>query len=187
MASGSKKTTAKQITSLSTAKATSSTQRPQTCTEAATKYYNYIVNETDEEREHRLPTLPKATRLDQATLKVYSQNYLLRCSDRQQELCTSRISFQRTRDSRSALALFYSEQLRTTIMCDMFREALHLETKSLLNNIFDYIFHYIYFPKTIPSKIYYHCIAALYINTAVSFKSSITKIYYCWPPIFDPI
>ncbi|CAH3033456.1 unnamed protein product [Porites lobata] len=79
----------------STAKATSSTQRPQTCTEAATKYYNYIVNETDEEREHRLPTLPKATRLDQATLKVYRQNYLLRCSDRQQELCTSRISFLR--------------------------------------------------------------------------------------------
>ena len=79
----------------STAKATSSTQRPQTCTEAATKYYNYIVNETDEEREHRLPTLTKATRLDQETLKVYSQNYLLRCSDRQQELCTSRISFQR--------------------------------------------------------------------------------------------
>ena len=79
----------------STAKAKSSTQRPQTSTEAATKYYNYIVIETDEEREHRLPTLPKATRLDQATLKVNSQNYLLRCSDRQQELCTSRISFQR--------------------------------------------------------------------------------------------
>ena len=89
-------------TSLSTAKATSSTKRPQTCTEATTKYYNYTVNETDEEREHRLPTLPKATRLDQATLKVYSQNYLLRCSDRQQELCTSTISFQRSRDSRSA-------------------------------------------------------------------------------------
>ena len=86
----------------STAKATSSTQRPQTCTEAATKYYNYIVNETDEEREHRLPTLPKATRLDQATRKVYSQNYLLRCSDTQQELYRSRISFQWTRDSRSA-------------------------------------------------------------------------------------
>ena len=47
---------------------------------------------SDEERDHRLPTLPKATRLDQATRKVYSQNYLLRCSDRQQELCTSRIS-----------------------------------------------------------------------------------------------
>ena len=29
------------------------------------------------------------------------------------------------------------------------------------------------------------CIAALYINTAVSFKSNITKIYYCWPPIFS--
>ena len=70
-----------RFTGFSTAKATSSTQRPQTCTEAATKYYNYIVNETDEEREHRLPTLPKATRLDQATLK-HSQNYLLRYSDR---------------------------------------------------------------------------------------------------------
>ena len=57
---------------------------------------------SDEKREHRLPTLPKATRLDQATRKVYSQNYLLRCSNRQQELCTSRISFQRTRNSRSA-------------------------------------------------------------------------------------
>ena len=51
-------------TSLSTAKATSSTQGPQTCTEAVTKYCNYTVNETDEEREHRLPRLPKATRLD---------------------------------------------------------------------------------------------------------------------------
>ena len=28
-------------------------------------------------------------------------------------------------------------------------------------------------------------LAALYINTAVSFKSNITKIYYCWPPIFS--
>ena len=55
-------------TSLRTEKATSSTQGPQTCTEAATKYYNYTENETDEEREHRLLTLPKATRLDQAHL-----------------------------------------------------------------------------------------------------------------------
>ena len=31
------------------------------------------------------------------------------------------------------------------------------------------------------------CIAALYINTAVCFKSNITKIYYCWPPIFSII
>ena len=37
-------------------------QRPQICTEAATKYYNYTANETDEERE------------------------LLRRNDRQQEL-----------------------------------------------------------------------------------------------------
>ena len=49
-----------QRASLSTAKATSSTQRPQTCTEAATKYYNYTANGGDEEREHRLPTLQKA-------------------------------------------------------------------------------------------------------------------------------
>ena len=36
------------------------------------------------------------------------------------------------------------------------------------------------------SKIYINmCTADLYINTAVSFKSNITKIYYCWPPIFS--
>ena len=29
------------------------------------------------------------------------------------------------------------------------------------------------------------CIAALYINTAVFLKSNITKMYYCWPPIFS--
>ena len=89
-------------TSLSTAKATLSTWWPQTCTEAGTTYHNYTVNETNEERGHWLPTLQKATRLDQATFKVYGQNYLLlRCSDRQQELCALRISFQRTLDSRS--------------------------------------------------------------------------------------
>ena len=27
------------------------------------------------------------------------------------------------------------------------------------------------------------CIAALHINTAVSVKSNVTKIYYCWHPI----
>ena len=49
-----------QRTSLSTAKATSSTQQPRKCTEAAAKYYNYTANEADEEREHRVPTLQKA-------------------------------------------------------------------------------------------------------------------------------
>ena len=53
--------------------------------------------------------------------------------------------------------------------------------------IFVYNFHYIYFSKTIPSKNIYLWIAALYINTAVSFKSNIAKIYYCWPPIIEPI
>ena len=61
-----------QRTSLSTAKVTSSTQWPQTCTETATKYYNYTANRADEEREHRLPTLQKAMG-DQATLTVYSK------------------------------------------------------------------------------------------------------------------
>ena len=109
----------------STAKATSSTQRPQTCTEAATKYYNYTVNETDEERKHRLPTLPKATRLDQPTLDTAIGRIM-----------HFKNIFPKTRDSRSAftpratmgftVSLFYKEQFRTTIMCDMFWEALHL-------------------------------------------------------------
>ena len=142
---------------------------------------NYIVEETDEGKKRRLPKLPQATRLDQVTIKVYSQNYLLRCSDRQQELCTSRISFQLTRDSRSAFNGFYSKLYFTMNSLE------HRQCVTLLNNIFVYNFHYIYFPKTIPSKIYYHCIAALYINTTVSFKSSITKIYHFWPPIFDPM
>ena len=143
---------------------------------------NYIVDETDEGKKRRLSKLlPQATRLDQETIKVYSQNYLLWGSDRQQELCTSRISFWRTRDGRSALNGFYSKLYFTMNSLE------HRQCVTLLNNIFVYNFHYIYFHKTIPSKIYYHCIAALYINTTVSFKSSITKIYYCWPPIFDPI
>ena len=29
----------------------------------------------------------------------------------------------------------------------------------------------------------YNYVAALYVNTAVSYKSNITKIYYCWPYI----
>ena len=55
-------------TSLSIAKATSSTQRPQTCTEASAKYYiitlqaRLTASETDEETKHRLGTLRKATR-----------------------------------------------------------------------------------------------------------------------------
>ena len=48
-----------QRTSYSTAKATLSTQRPQTCTEAAKKYSNYTANGADEGREHRLLTLQK--------------------------------------------------------------------------------------------------------------------------------
>ena len=47
-------------TSFSTRKVTSSTQWPQTSTEAVTKYYNNTANETNEEREHQLPTLQKA-------------------------------------------------------------------------------------------------------------------------------
>ena len=52
--------------------APTSFRNTQTCTEAATKYYNYTANEADEEQEHRLPTLQKRWG-DQATLAVYSK------------------------------------------------------------------------------------------------------------------
>ena len=51
-----------------------------------------------------------------------------------------------------------------------------------------YVMEHFLFPgniKTIPKKIYYLCIAALYINTAVSSKSSITKIYLIADLIFS--
>ena len=66
-----------QRTSLSTAKATSSTQRPQTCTEAAAKHYNYTANGADEEREHRLPTLQKAMGRSGNAYSL-QQNYLFK-------------------------------------------------------------------------------------------------------------
>ena len=68
-------------TSLSIAKATSSTQRPQTCTEASAKYYiitlqaRLTASETDEERKHRLRTLQKATRRSGNVWSLQS-NYL---------------------------------------------------------------------------------------------------------------
>ena len=73
-----------RMTSLSTAKETSSTQRPQTCTKVATNH-NYTANETGEEREHRLPTLQKPMR---RSVNAWSLQ--------------SKLSFQRTEDSRSA-------------------------------------------------------------------------------------
>ena len=66
-----------QTASLSTAKAMSSTQRPQTCTEATTKYYNYTANGADEEREHRLPTLQKAMGRSGNAYSL-QQNYLFK-------------------------------------------------------------------------------------------------------------
>ena len=56
-----------------------------TCTKAATEYYNYTVNETDEKREHRCRRFKKRWG-DQATLEVYSQNYHLRGNGRHQQL-----------------------------------------------------------------------------------------------------
>ena len=84
-----------QRTSLSIAKAVSSTQRPQTCTEAATKYYNYTANGAHEEREHR-----------PATLTVYSKIVFdATIGSNSYTICTmhvKNISFQRTDDSLSA-------------------------------------------------------------------------------------
>ena len=62
-------------TSLRTAEVMSSTQRPQTCTEAATKYNNYTASETDEEREHRLPTLQKNDKEIRQRLKFVSGRF----------------------------------------------------------------------------------------------------------------
>ena len=58
-------------TSLSTAKATLSTQQPQTCTETATEYYNYTANEAEGEGT---PTAG-ASKSDEeiAMLAVYSK------------------------------------------------------------------------------------------------------------------
>ena len=93
-----------QRTSLSTAKATSSAQRPQTCTEAATKCYNYTANGADEEREHRPSTLQKAMGRSGNAYgysKIASMQRRAATVTRSVQ-CTSRISFQRTEDSLSA-------------------------------------------------------------------------------------
>ena len=63
-------------TSLRTAEVMASTQRPQTCTEAATKYNNYTASETDEEREHRLPTLQKNDKEIRQRLKFVSGRFV---------------------------------------------------------------------------------------------------------------
>ena len=47
-------------------------QRPQICKEAATKYYNYTPIETDEGREHRLPTFQQNAGSENYTIcKMY--------------------------------------------------------------------------------------------------------------------
>ena len=104
--------------------------------------------------------------------------------------CTSRISFQWTEDSLSAftpwatLGFTVSFILQWTVYNT--NNVWHVG-KSLLNKIFVYNFYYTYFSKTNPRKNIYLCLAVLYKNTAVSFKSNITKIYYCWPPVLDAI
>ena len=70
---------------LITAKATSSTRRPQTCTEVATKYYNYTANKPVKRGNTECQRFKKRWG-DQATHEVFNQNYLLQCNDRQQEL-----------------------------------------------------------------------------------------------------
>ena len=58
----------------------------------------------------------------------------------------------------------------------MWRVGKRYICKQSSNKIFVYNFYYIYFSKTIPRKNIYLCLAALYINTAVSFKSNINFI-----------
>ena len=72
-----------QRTSLSTVKATSSTQRPQTCTEGATKYYNYTAKPM--KRGNTDCQSFKKRWGNEATLTLYSK-IIRRCNDRQQKL-----------------------------------------------------------------------------------------------------
>ena len=94
---------------------TETIQRPRICKEAATKYYSYTANEAGEDR---LPMFQQNSvnriRNETEERQVYTQNYLLRCNDRKQELhhlvkSTRGVSFKRTEDSRSAFSPFYSK------------------------------------------------------------------------------
>ena len=79
-------------------------------------------------------------------------------------------------------ALFHNEQFRTPIMCDMWGSVTFCEQNPYWTklSVEAYNFHSI----SVTSKIYV-CIAALYINTAVSFKLNKKKMCYCWPPILS--
>ena len=69
-------------------------------------------------------------------------------------------------------------------MCDM-QGSVTFVNKVLTEQNFRLQFLLHDFSKITPRKNIYLCLAALYINTGVSFKSNITKIYCCWPPILD--
>ena len=115
-------------TSLSTAKATSSTPRPQTCTEVATKYYNYTANKPVKRGNTECQRFKKRWG-DQATLEVYNQRQAARVTRSVQ--CTSRIPFQRTEDSRSVFKPWATMGFTVSFIlehwiCVTCREALHL-------------------------------------------------------------
>ena len=69
-------------------------------------------------------------------------------------------------------------------MCDM-QGSVTFVNKVLTEQNFRLQFLLHDFSKTIPRKSIYPCLAALYINTGVSFKSNITKNYCYWPPNLD--
>ena len=70
-------------------------------------------------------------------------------------------------------------------MCDNCREAFTLVNKDLTEHNFrlQFLLHLLH--QNQPTYKYIS-MYSIYINTAVSFKSNITNIYYCWPPILDP-
>ena len=123
-------------------------------------------------------------------------NYLLRCNDTQQQLhdlynarqeylsSGLRTAYQPSFTPLATLGFTVSFILQWTVYNT--NNVWHVG-KSLLNEMFVYNFYYTYFSKTNPRKNIYLCLAVLYKNTAVSFKSNITKIYYCWPPVLDAI
>ena len=157
-------------------------QRPRICKDLATKYDSYTANEADEEGEHPQRTFQQnsVNRIRHETGKftvkiiffnatIGSKNYTI-CKIDTRSIFATDWGQPITLFTVLQQALFYNEQFRTPIMFDMqgsdsFCQQNPYSAKfsfKLTKN-----FHSISFTSK-----RYVCIAALYINTAVSFKSN---------------
>ena len=152
--------------------------RLQTCTEGATKYYNYTVNETDEERNTDCPDCrpfqkrrdwirPRIRQRLKFTVKIIffdaaigSKNYA-----RQEYLSngvgTADQPFHH--DQHWGFTVTFILQW-TVVMCDMFTAKRYICKKNPCWTTFSFTI-FITFTSPKPSQVK----------------------YYCWPPIFAPI